>query len=106
MKIHEQPLLLGKASTIYFHWNNRVGTGGDYLPPSSIKIKNGKAISPLPCMPSWHTAQFIKHRGNFTLLGAISLGVKKSGCEIDHSPPSSTKVKNDEAAPPLPHMFS
>jgi hypothetical protein len=26
--------------------------------------------------------------------GALSLGVKQPGCEADHSPPSSAKVKN------------
>jgi hypothetical protein len=26
--------------------------------------------------------------------GALSLGVKQQGCEADHSPPSSAKVKN------------
>jgi hypothetical protein len=33
----------------------------------------------------------------------LSLGVKQLGCEADHSPPSSTKVKNGGAIPPLLH---
>jgi hypothetical protein len=38
--------------------------------------------------------------------GALSLGVKQSGRETDHSPPSSAKVKNGGAISPLPHMSS
>jgi hypothetical protein len=33
---------------------------------------------------------------------ALSLGVQRLGREADHSPPSSAKVKNGEAIPPLP----
>jgi hypothetical protein len=37
----------------------------------------------------------VKHRVNFTftLPGVLSLGVKRSGREADHSPPSSAEVK-------------
>jgi hypothetical protein len=38
--------------------------------------------------------------------GALSPGVKWYGHEADHSPPSSVKVKNCGAIPPLPHMSS
>jgi hypothetical protein len=38
--------------------------------------------------------------------GAFSPGIKRSGREADHSPPSRTKVKNVGATPPLPHMCS
>jgi hypothetical protein len=38
--------------------------------------------------------------------GAISSGVKRSGLEADHLPPSSAEVKNDGAVPPLSHMSS
>jgi hypothetical protein len=38
--------------------------------------------------------------------GAISLGVKRLGPEVDHSPPFSAEVKNGEAVPPLPHTSS
>jgi hypothetical protein len=31
-------------------------------------------------------------------------GVKQPGHEVDHSPPSSTEIKNGEAIPTLPHM--
>jgi hypothetical protein len=34
-------------------------------------------------------------------LGALSSGVKRSGCEADHSPPSGAKVKNGGAVPRL-----
>jgi hypothetical protein len=36
---------------------------------------------------------------------ALPLGVKWPGREADHSPPSSTEVKNGGAIPPLPHVF-
>jgi hypothetical protein len=35
--------------------------------------------------------------------GALSLGVKRLGCEADHSPPSSAGDMNGGAIPPLPH---
>jgi hypothetical protein len=38
----------------------------DYSPPSSAEVENGWSIQPLPHMPSWHSAQLIKHRNNFT----------------------------------------
>jgi hypothetical protein len=38
--------------------------------------------------------------------GALSPGVKWQGCEADHSPQSSAKVKNGGAIPPLLHMSS
>jgi hypothetical protein len=31
--------------------------------------------------------------------------VKRLGCEVDYSPPSSAEVKNCGAIPPLPHFF-
>jgi hypothetical protein len=35
----------------------------DLLPPSSMKVKNGGSIPPLPHMPSW--LNLLKHRDNF-----------------------------------------
>jgi hypothetical protein len=32
----------------------------------------------------------------------VSPGVKRQGCEADHSSPSSAEVKNGRAIPPLP----
>jgi hypothetical protein len=32
-------------------------------------------------------------------------GVEQTENGADHSPPSSAKVKNDGAVPPLPHVF-
>jgi hypothetical protein len=43
---------------------------------------------------------------NQWVLGPLSPGVKWPGHETDHSPPSSAKVKNDGAIPPLPNMLS
>jgi hypothetical protein len=37
---------------------------------------------------------------------ALSPGVNRPGRKTDHSPPSSTDVKNDGAIPPLPHTSS
>jgi hypothetical protein len=36
------------------------------------------------------------------VLVAVSLRAKQQECEADHSPPSSAKVKNGGAMPPLP----
>jgi hypothetical protein len=38
--------------------------------------------------------------------GATSPGLKRQGREADNSSPSSAKVKNSEAIPPLPHTSS
>jgi hypothetical protein len=38
--------------------------------------------------------------------GTLSPGVKRPGSEANHSPPSSTEVKNGGAAPPHPHTSS
>jgi hypothetical protein len=37
-------------------------------------------------------------------LGPSQLGVKQQGPEADHSPPSSAKVLDGGAMPPLPHL--
>jgi hypothetical protein len=38
-----------------------------HSPSSSVEVKNGAAILPLPDMSSWRDAWLIKHRDNFTL---------------------------------------
>jgi hypothetical protein len=38
--------------------------------------------------------------------GALTPGVKRPGREANHSPPSSTEVKNGGVTPPLPNMSS
>jgi hypothetical protein len=38
--------------------------------------------------------------------GALFPGVKRLGREADHSPPSSSEVKNGGAVPPLPYLSS
>jgi hypothetical protein len=40
----------------------------DYSPPSSGEVKNGGATPPFSNIPSWHSAQLIKDRDNFTFL--------------------------------------
>jgi hypothetical protein len=38
--------------------------------------------------------------------GALSRGVNRPGCEADHSPPSSSEVKNGGDTPPTtPYVF-
>jgi hypothetical protein len=39
-------------------------------------------------------------------VGTLSLGVRQVGCEADHSPPATSKVKNGGAIPPLPCTLS
>jgi hypothetical protein len=43
--------------------------GGEavHSPPSSTEVKKFGAIPPLPHIPSWHSAEIIKHRDNFAL---------------------------------------
>jgi hypothetical protein len=38
--------------------------------------------------------------------GGVSPAVKRQGRKADHSPPSSTEVKNGGSIPSLPHMSS
>jgi hypothetical protein len=42
----------------------------------------------------------------FYPIRTISQGLKRPGCEADNSSPSTAEVKNGEAIPPVPHMFS
>jgi hypothetical protein len=44
------------------------GHDAGHSPPSSVEVKKGGAIPPLPHMSSWHSALLIKHRDNFYLL--------------------------------------
>jgi hypothetical protein len=56
------------------------------------------------CSPSLY---WLSCPGSYPMgTGALSPGIKRSGREADHSPPSSSKVKNGGAIPPLPHMSS
>jgi hypothetical protein len=38
--------------------------------------------------------------------GAVSLVVKRPGCDADHTPPPSAEIKKDGAVTTLPHMSS
>jgi hypothetical protein len=40
------------------------------------------------------------------VLGAISLGIKRTGREAGHSPPSAAAIKNGRDIPALSHRFS
>jgi hypothetical protein len=84
----------------------RVAVGsvsGDGLnSPGSIS-RHGQNFSPL------HSVQ--TSSGAYPMSTGASLsrfppGVKRSGREADHSPPSNAEVKNGGAVPPLPRMFS
>jgi hypothetical protein len=44
------------------------GGEADHSPPSSIEVKNGGAIPPLPNMSSWNSYYLIKHRENFIII--------------------------------------
>jgi hypothetical protein len=43
----------------------RPGCKANHLPPSSVDVKNGGAIPPLPHASSWRGASLIKRRDNF-----------------------------------------
>jgi hypothetical protein len=63
----------------------------------------GKGFFSSPQRPDslWvHTASYL------VVLRANSQGSRRPGHESDHSPPSSAKVENGEAIPPLPHTSS
>jgi hypothetical protein len=53
-------------SSGYRGWVKRQGREFDHSPPSSAEVKNGGNIPPLSHMSSWHSAELIKHRDNFT----------------------------------------
>jgi hypothetical protein len=40
----------------------------DRSPPSSVEVKNGEAVPPLPNMPSWRRVSIIKQRDKFIFL--------------------------------------
>jgi hypothetical protein len=44
----------------------RQGREAEHSPPSDAEVKNSEATPPLPHASSWHLAQFLKHRDNFT----------------------------------------
>jgi hypothetical protein len=49
-----------------FPGDKEVGREGDHLHPSSVEIKKGGALPPLPHMSSWYSALLIKHTDSFT----------------------------------------
>jgi hypothetical protein len=62
------------------------------------KIQNMAVYIVIVMVPTQHPVQWVP--------GALSPGVKRQGCEADHSPPSSAEAKKGGAIPPLPHMSS
>jgi hypothetical protein len=44
----------------------RSGLEANHLPRSSVEIKNGGAMPPLPHTSSWRSAELFKQRDNFT----------------------------------------
>jgi hypothetical protein len=66
------------------------------LPPSSAAIKNSRAIPPFPITSSWHRAQFIKQKDNFTctqLVTRYTIQFYSIGC-IKYPVCSKQKVGN------------
>jgi hypothetical protein len=64
-------------------------------------------FSSLQCPVSGTVAHSASYPMSIT--GYTSPGIKEPGCEVDHSPPSSTKVKNAQmhgAIPTLPYASS
>jgi hypothetical protein len=58
--------------------------------------------------PLFHGVQagFGSHPASYAMdTEAVSLGVKRPGCEAQHSPPSSVEVKNGGAIPAPPFIF-
>jgi hypothetical protein len=53
---------------VIFREVNQLRHETDLSPPSSAEVKNDRAISPLPCTSSWHSAYLIKHRDNSILV--------------------------------------
>jgi hypothetical protein len=79
----------------------RPGREADLSPPSSAKVKEWVDIYlNFPNMLIWCGAQ-LKKKSTGTSW-ALSLGVKRAGREADHSPPSSTEVKNGWSYTPTP----
>jgi hypothetical protein len=48
------------------------GNEADHALPFSAEVKNDAAIPPLPHMSSWHNAELIKYRDNFTFFTFIT----------------------------------
>jgi hypothetical protein len=51
---------------------NLPGRETDHSPPSSVEVKNGVAVPPLPHTCSWSCAYLIKHIDSFTSLSFCS----------------------------------
>jgi hypothetical protein len=79
-----------------------VGTVTSYGPDGRSSIpRRGKRFFSSPQRPDRPTQPVSnEYRRHF------SLWVKRPGRETDHLPPSSAKVKNSGATPPLPHSSS
>jgi hypothetical protein len=51
------------------HWVPGVkqpGCEAGYSPATNAEVNNDGVTHPLPHTPSWHNAQLVKHRDNFT----------------------------------------
>jgi hypothetical protein len=49
----------------------QLGCENEHSPPSSAEVNNGGAISPLPRVFSWYSAELIEHSNNFTFYSLI-----------------------------------
>jgi hypothetical protein len=82
-------------------------------PANILKYSGGLRSGP-PRFDSRQRKFFLFSTGSRPALGpthprikwvpVASKGVKRQGCEADHSPPPSVEVKSSGTIPPLPHM--
>jgi hypothetical protein len=86
-----------KHSSVGIATRTRAGEPG-------FKCRQGQEIFlfPITSIPALRPTQIPIQR----VPGDASSGVKRPGCEADHSPPSSSEVKNGGAVSPLLHTSS
>jgi hypothetical protein len=67
-RLYGHPIFYPMGTWGSFSGVKRLVCVADNSPPTSAKVKNGGAIASLPHVPSWLSAELIKHRGNFTFI--------------------------------------
>jgi hypothetical protein len=53
----------------------RQGREADHSPPSSVEVKNGRVVPPLPHTSTWCAAYLIKYRDKFTFYQCVTISV-------------------------------
>jgi hypothetical protein len=82
--------------------DSSIGTATDYELDDRSSILGSIRLFCTPSRPILGPTQ----PPNQWVSGALSAWVKRKWREANHSPPSSTEVKNGGAIPPLPHISS